>query len=700
MRLTKIVSLVIFFFSFAFTACSKPEDADDIINLKDHFYWAEASAESTVEEAEQLRFHKFLTHGTANIQKAVGSEQEYVWLMVAFSLPEKLRNETLALLISYLHFADRVWVNGTYIGGYGKFPPGEKSALWASHFYGIPSKLLNPMGRNIILIKVYCKGNSGISDNILLGDYQKIYAINTFHTFCQSIIYLFAEGGMLFTGILFLLIFIWRQKEREYLTFSLLCLSSMIFAAPFFASHLPIDFPSNIPFLAFIKLTLCEGLYLLVFFLSSLVIEFVRKREPKNLKIVRISILSFTSLVTLCGPNYDFLMLICETMLFLSAVQILLSFSFVLKSKLSPEEKHSLHTLTIAFIPLFVSIVLDIIIKGVLQKVDAPYATLFGWLITIFDFMILLSRRYNKAIAQNEYLNVKLRREVLKQTRELSRKNAKLEEEIKRSETDLEMASVVQKEFFPYPPKSLRGWDIAVSYSPLAKVSGDMYDFYVENNALNGFSLFDVSGHGIAASLITMLAKNIVFQSFVRNLKNNESVSRTLYEINDELIEAKGEIENYLTGLMFRFSPFDQNDECRVEMANAGHPNPILYSAKGNICDEIDSGGSEAHHGAIGLDFITVSFPQINFTMAEDDILIFYTDGLTESRNKKKEMFGKERVKKIIKESFAKDAQSIMEDLIDAFNSFTKGVKRDDDITIVVMKRENSANFIEELDEI
>ena len=183
-------------------------------------------------------------------------------------------------------------------------------------------------------------------------------------------------------------------------------------------------------------------------------------------------------------------------------------------------------------------------------------------------------------------------------------------------------------------------------------------------------------------------------------MQKNETVSRTLYEINDEIIEAKGGIENYLTGLMFRFKPFNEKDVCKVEMANAGHPNPIFYSSEDGICDEIKSGSNVDHHGAIGLDFITVSFPQISFKMAENDILLFYTDGLTESRNTENEMFGKERVKKIIRSSYAKDSQSIMKDIIDEFNEFTKGVKRDDDITIVVLKRENSYNFVEELTEI
>ena len=672
----------------------------NVIDLKNQVYWCECDVTSLPEDAENLDFHKFDTSGIGNISKTAGRNQEYIWLKISFHVPNSLKGQTLGLFISYLHFSDKVWVNGNYVGGYGSFPPNAWSSLWGSHFYSIPAPLIDKEGRNTILIKVYNKGQSGISQNIKLGSHALMQSEDTSHTFLQSIIYLFAAGGMLFTSILFLLIFIWRKKEREYLTFSILCLVSMIFMLPFFAHHIPHYYPTQIPFLFFIKTTLCEGFYLMVFLLATLVIEFIKKGESKIFRTVRITIFLFCTVVTYAMPDYDALSKLPPITLPLSIVNLLLGFAFVLVAEKTEEEKRDLTKLSLAFIPFILSIPTDLIIKCFFQKVDNPYITIFGWLLTVFNFLVIMSIRYNRAMAQNEYLNIKLKREVLKQTRELSQKNITLEEELHRSATDLEMASLVQKKFFPYPPRSLRGWDIAVSYSPLDKVSGDMYDYYMDDGALKGFSLFDVSGHGIAASLVTMLAKNIVFQSFMRNLRKNETVSRTLYEINDEIIEAKGEIENYLTGVMFRIGEFDEKEECLVEMANAGHPNPILYSAKSNICDELECPEDEDHHGAIGLDFITVSFPQINFTMAEDDILLFYTDGLSEGRNKDGDMFGKERIKHILKENYAKSAQSIMEDLIDAYQSFTKGVKRDDDITVVVMKRENSANYIEELDEV
>ena len=700
MRRTFFSLIILTSFLTIFSSCSPYEESNEIINLKDNFYWTECSADSTPEEAESLRFHKFSTAGTSNILKVAGREQEYVWLRLVFKIPENLKNKSLGLFISYLHFASKVWVNGTYVGSYGEFPPDEKSALWASHFYSIPEPILIPNERNTVLIKVYCKGKSGISDKILLGEYDNIKKINTFRTFLQSIVYIFAAGGMFFAALFFFMIFIWRKKEREYLSFALLCVSSLMLATPFYAPQLPITYPNNVPYLLFIKLTLCSGFYLDTFLLSSLMIEFVKRSETNFFRILRGSVLAICIIPTLFAPNYDFLRKVCPYTLLLSLVQILFGFIFILKQKLSPKELKDFKTLNFAFIPVLLAIPVDFIIKLHIQKADVPYITLFGWLLTILNFIIIMSVRYNKAVAQNEYLNIQLRREVQKQTQELSHKNSKLEEEIRRSELELDMASLVQKKFFPYPPKNLKGWDIAVSYNPLAKVSGDMYDYYIHDNFLYGFSLFDVSGHGISASLITMLAKNIVGQTFLKNMQNKETVSRTLYEINNEIIEAKGEVENYLTGVMFRFGEFDQNDECLVEMANAGHPNPILFSAKDMTCHEVTCKEGEDHHGAIGIDFITVSFPQVNFNMAGNDILFFYTDGLTEGRNKNNEMFGKDRVKNLISKNYAKDAQSIMEEIIDEFKTFTEGSMRDDDITIVVLKRQNSATFFEDLMEL
>ena len=83
--------------------------------------------------------------------------------------------------------------------------------------------------------------------------------------------------------------------------------------------------------------------------------------------------------------------------------------------------------------------------------------------------------------------------------------------------------------------------------------------------------------------------------------------------------------------------------------------------------------------------------------MCNDDILVCYTDGLTEAMNSKREQFGVERVKQIVRENYAKSAQSILEELIDGLYDFIGETPREDYMTIMVLKREDSRNFIEEL---
>jgi sigma-B regulation protein RsbU (phosphoserine phosphatase) len=80
------------------------------------------------------------------------------------------------------------------------------------------------------------------------------------------------------------------------------------------------------------------------------------------------------------------------------------------------------------------------------------------------------------------------------------------------------------------------------------------------------------------------------------------------------------------------------------------------------------------------------------------DVLVIFTDGLTETMNKSKEEFGKERIIRILKNSAPKGAQSILEDIIDELYLFTNGEKREDDLSIIVLKRTNSKGYIDYLE--
>ncbi|WP_191018078.1 hypothetical protein [Treponema zioleckii] len=143
--------------------------------MRDSFYWLECSKNDSIYSAAMHYddFKKFDTSGTQNIKKIVGDGEHYVWLRAEFTVPSYLRFRSLAMVISSLTFADKLWLNKTFIDSYGEFPPNGRSALFESHYYSFPENALNSSGKNVIYIKVCTLGKSSISDLIYIGEPKK-----------------------------------------------------------------------------------------------------------------------------------------------------------------------------------------------------------------------------------------------------------------------------------------------------------------------------------------------------------------------------------------------------------------------------------------------------------------------------------------------------------------------------------------------
>lgn len=695
--------LFLFFLIFDFSSCSKsPVDETKPLDLGNSFYWTLTSADES--PIDVLRrpgaFTKFNIHNGRNISRVAGSRGMYVWLRSSFIIPKELKGKPIGLVIPHLQFAGEVFINGNYAGSMGNFPPNAHSQMYSAGCFTFPKDVLHQDAHNILLIKVWSMGRSSISEHVYLTEMENAKCLAQKYSSYNSKIYLNFEGGIFAATLLFFLMFIQRKKNWEYLYFSLINLSTMFFVQPFFAWEMPWYFSTHLSFLTYTKIFCCVPACLICFFIPSFIYSYEKFKQPRTLFYVRIVFLVVTIASCLLAPNYYFLTSFCPYLLFMLALQCAFGFgvSFYQIYK-NVNRKQNIHFLC-GFIPFFTGVLCDIILKDVLWLFDQPYYTIFGWQGTIVFFLVMLTVKFTKLSIRNEYLNNDLSREVKIQTQHLSVAMEKLENEKKRADMDMDMAAIVQQKFFPYPNKQFRGWDIATSYSPVSKVSGDLYDYYSGTDDgvdLKGFSLFDVSGHGISSGLITMLSKNIIFRSFRKSLEKQTPVNQVLYQINDQIIDAKGDIENYLTGLMFRINDFDENDECKIEFANAGHPSPIFFSAKSKIVATLDQDPNQLHYGAIGIKNIAINFPEMEFTMGNDDIIVCYTDGLTEAMNSKREEFGVERVMQIVRENYARSAQSILEAIIDGLYDFLGGTPREDDMTIMVLKREDSRNFIEEL---
>ena len=141
--------------------------------------------------------------------------------------------------------------------------------------------------------------------------------------------------------------------------------------------------------------------------------------------------------------------------------------------------------------------------------------------------------------------------------------------------TDLKMAAKVQRGLLPQLPAAGR-FDVAVHYEAFSYVSGDFYDFYTDaDGALTGLVLFDVSGHGVSSGLITTLIRPILFRSFTPDAA--VPLSDIIAKANRGIIREKGEVDNYLTCIMLRFSGSE------IHYVNAGHPDIIRKGMNADV---------------------------------------------------------------------------------------------------------------------
>ena len=153
--------------------------------------------------------------------------------------------------------------------------------------------------------------------------------------------------------------------------------------------------------------------------------------------------------------------------------------------------------------------------------------------------------------------------------------NMELENVQKMTDIELDIASDIQASLFPEKAPRTEEWEVAYSYVPRYGVSGDFYDFYYDENSLTGLSLFDVSGHGVAAALVTILARPIVYRYF--NRLQDERLGRVLDNVNFQMLHELHDTNMYMTGIILRF--YGEY----VEYVNAGHPELLRRKAGGTV---------------------------------------------------------------------------------------------------------------------
>ncbi|MBU0935121.1 MAG: SpoIIE family protein phosphatase [Spirochaetes bacterium] len=319
----------------------------------------------------------------------------------------------------------------------------------------------------------------------------------------------------------------------------------------------------------------------------------------------------------------------------------------------------------------------------------------YGFFLLTFGSATVLAAQFVHVYGEVEAINVVLENKVESRTRELEDKmreqdslnvklsetSDKLKEANEEAATDMRMAVQVQQGFFPKEQPRTTHWEASSALLPAAGISGDFFDFYLNQKAeLDGLVVGDVSGHGIASGLVTVLARSVFHRNFY-DLRQ-KSLSKVMDSINEEMIAELEAVDNYLTAALLRLS-----DDGFVEYTSAAHTE-ILYRGVGKPrAVELKPKGVDDYKGwPIGRSGFDRPFKSIRFKLNPGDALLIYTDGLSEARNVDQEEYGLEGVVGSLSSAPDEDARSMLNYIMQEWRFHTSGSKIADDVTAVLLR--------------
>lgn len=249
--------------------------------------------------------------------------------------------------------------------------------------------------------------------------------------------------------------------------------------------------------------------------------------------------------------------------------------------------------------------------------------------------------------------------------------NARLYEQVARDEArmerELRAARRIQSVMLPQAPREDYGLDLASRYVSARELGGDLYDFIRYGPQQLAILLGDVSGKGTAAALYGAVATGIIRSLAPLKLQPAELLRRVNQFVGEHKVE-----DRYMTLCYATW----QRGRRRLRMASAGQSQPLLY--RDGHCQKLPLVGFP-----LGI-FDEVTYDEWTATLAPGEILVLYSDGLTEGYSTDGEEFGAGRLCRLVEKHAAATADEIADQLVTEASRFSAGTQ--DDRTLVVVK--------------
>lgn len=259
----------------------------------------------------------------------------------------------------------------------------------------------------------------------------------------------------------------------------------------------------------------------------------------------------------------------------------------------------------------------------------------------------------------------------------------KNEVEKERIQKEMQVAQEIQQTLLPKQFPDIEGYDIATIYRAAKDVGGDYFDFvWIDEDTL-GIIVADVSGKGVPGSLVmTMIRTAIRLEA-----RGNRSATDILTRVNEFISD---DVKKGMFITIFLVVLDTKNR--KISFASAGHDPMILYRK-----DEDKSYFLNPRGIPVGITLPDgMNFEEIissqSVKLKKDDILVIYTDGITEAMNHRREQYGMEKLLKFIQDNSQLTPDEFVEKLNEDIMDFTQGAEQNDDITLVAIKEKIMAD--------
>ncbi|MCH7962348.1 MAG: SpoIIE family protein phosphatase [Bacteroidetes bacterium] len=253
--------------------------------------------------------------------------------------------------------------------------------------------------------------------------------------------------------------------------------------------------------------------------------------------------------------------------------------------------------------------------------------------------------------------------------------NARLLEEernLRMMQEEMRVAKQTQINLLPKEFPDISGYQIAARTIPAREVGGDSYDLIQIDDKHFAFCLGDVSGKGMPAA---MLMANL--QATLRSFTITGNLCKDIIANSNDLLYNSTESSKFATLFYGILNP-ESNE---IVFCNAGHNNPFLFSADGNV--------KELKTGGLLLGCLPGSkYEEEKVSINRNDLIVIFSDGISEAMNENEEEYGEERLKEFISNHVDESPDKIIENILSDVKMFVGKAPQWDDMTLLIIKRE------------